>query len=234
MSDNRQIKDGLGNLFTIRMRDISSGADGTVQRSMVLAQSAPVDYTGGGCFHRASKGGVMAANAAASSAIYSFMWPSITSLALIKRVRFSAWSFDAGFVAGLASFDLITARDFTAQLTGGTLVNLSGNTAKLRTNMSSSQASIMFANTAPLTGGTYTPDVGPGVTDTWITTVGVNPYTTITTGMVKLFEKPQGEMPLALAKNEGFIVRATVPQNGTWSFAVASEWDEVSPLTSGY
>jgi hypothetical protein len=27
--------------------------------------------------------------------------------------------------------------------------------------------------------------------------------------------------------NEGFVIRATVPATGLWSFAVTTEWDEV-------
>jgi hypothetical protein len=128
---------------------------------------------------------------------------------------------------------MITARSFTAQLTGGTLANLAGNNAKLRTTMLTSQANIMFANTAPLAGGTFTPDGGPGTTESWATAVGGNPYTPITMGPIKLFEKLQGEMPLLLAQSEGFIINATVPQLGTWSFVVMAEWDEVPP-TFGY
>jgi hypothetical protein len=236
MSDNRQIKDGLGNIFTIRMRDLTAAADGTVQRSMVLAQLLPVDYGAGGCFHRTCKSGVMVANAAASSPIYSFQWPSITSLALIKRVRMSAWSFDVGFAAGLLTFDMITARAFTTQMSGGTQVSLIGNSGKLRTSMGSSQANVTYATTTPLTGGVFTPDPGPGTTETWATEVGPNPYTLITPGPmpIKIFEKSQGEMPLLLAHNEGFIIEATVPQIGTWSFTLAAEWDEVPAAGSGY
>jgi hypothetical protein len=236
MADNRQIKDGLGNIFTVRMRDISAANDGTVQRSMILSQSLPVDYGPGGSFHRTCKSGVMVANMAASSPIYSFQWPSVTSLALIRRVRISAWSWNVGFTAGLVTFDVVTARAFTAQMAGGTQVNLSGNSGKLRTSMGSSQANVVYATTAPLTGGTFTPDPSPGTTETWATEVGVNPYTLITSGPmpVKLFEKAQGEMPLLLAQNEGFLIEATVPQTGTWSYTLACEWDEVPVIGSGY
>jgi hypothetical protein len=55
MPDNRQIKDGLGNLFTIRMRDISTNNDGTEQRSMVFATALPVDFGGGAHFIEPAK-----------------------------------------------------------------------------------------------------------------------------------------------------------------------------------
>jgi hypothetical protein len=234
MADNRQIKDGLGNLFTIRMRDISAGNDGTYQRSMVLSSMLPVDYGGGGSYHRASKSGVVAANTAAASPIYSFQWPSQTSLALIRRLRMSVWSVDVGFTAGMCLFEMMMARGFTAQMTGGVATNLTGDAAKLRTSMASSQASIMRSDTAPLTGGTYIQDAEPGVMETWATAVGSQPYTPISMGPIKLFEKLQGEMPLLLAQNEGFFIRSTVPQTGTWSFTVMIEWDEVPNVGSGY
>ena len=233
MPDNRQIKDGLGDLFTIRMRDISAAGDGSFQRSIIFATATPVDFSGGGSFHRASKSGTMAANIGAAAPIYSFQWPSATAIALIRRIRISAWSVDVGFTPGLAEFDMVTARAFTLQLSGGTQANLAGSNAKLRTSMGSSQANIVYAQTAALTGGTYTADPGPGATERWVTGVGGNIYTPITAGMMKLFEKPQGEMPLWVAEQEGFIIQATVPQTGTWSFSIATEWDEVPPYVYG-
>jgi hypothetical protein len=233
MTDNRQIKDGLGDLFTIRMRDISLAGDGSYQRSMVFNTAMPVDYGGGGSYHRASRSGTMVANIGANAPIYSFQYPALNMVALIRRVRISAWSYDVGFTPGLAEFAMVTARAFTAQMIGGTAANLTGNNAKLRTSMYSSQASIMYSQTAALTGGTYTADPGPGATERWVTAVGGNIYTPITLGMMKLFEKPQGEMPLLLATQEGFIIQATVPQAGTWSFSVATEWDEIQPSSYG-
>lgn len=233
MADNKQIKDGLGNLFTIRMRDVSSGADGTVQRSLIYSTLYPVDYGNGGVFHRATKSDPMAANLAAASPVFSFHWPAIGYVALIRRVRLSAWSNDVGFVAGLASFDTVVARSFTAQLTGGRQMNLAGNNAKMKTAMSSSQADVMVSSGTAMTGGTYTLDGGPGSLDTWCTAVTANVYTPITMQPVTLFQKLQGETPLILAQNEGFIVKATVPQQGTWAFAIITEWDEV-PATIGF
>jgi hypothetical protein len=233
MPDNKQIKDGLGDLFTIRMRDISAAADGSLVRSLIFATAAPVDFLGGGSFHRASKSGTMVANIGAAAPIYSFQWPSATAVALIRRIRISAWSMDVGFTPGIAEFDMVTARAFVTQLSGGAQANLAGNSAKLRTTMGSSQANIVYAQTAALTGGTYTADPGPGATERWVAGVGGNVYTPITTGMMKLFEKAQGEMPLWVAKQEGFIIQATVPQTGTWSFSIATEWDEVPPYTYG-
>jgi hypothetical protein len=231
MADNKQIKDGLGNLFTIRMLDISSAGDGSFQRSMVLATSQPVDYGAGGSYHRAGKSGAMAAGLAAAAPIYAFQFTSATLLALVRRVRYQAWTLGTGFAAGIASVDMYIARAFTAQLTGGTVVDLTGNSSKLKTAMASSSASIVRASTAQLAGGTYTLD--PSMLETWNTAAPVAASTPFNATVINLFNKTQGDVPMVLAQNEGFILQATVPATGLWTFAVTAEWDEV-PLNCGY
>jgi hypothetical protein len=222
MTDNRQIKDGLGNLFSIRLRDKSG--DGALQQSMVLAQLYPLDYGTGGMFQSTAKSGTMAAGLAAAAPIYAFRWPSTSLLALVRRVKMSAWSVGA-FTAGLATFDIYAARAFTAQYTGGAAVSLSGNAAKLRTAMSPSAALIQCATTAALTPGTRTLDVNP--IDSLNLAVSATANTPIAQGAV-LFDKQQGSHPLTLAQDEGFVIQATVPATGTWQFAVVAEWDEVA------
>jgi hypothetical protein len=235
MSDNKQIKDGLGNLFTVRTRDISSAGDGSLQRPMVLSTLQPVDHgSAGGSYHRAFVSGAMAAGMVGAATIFSFQWPSTTSLVLVRRLRLLAWSTATGFVAGMAEFDLVMARAFTAQMAGGTAANLAGNNGKLSTGMASSQANVMIANTGPLTGGSMTLDGGPGTTETWAAAVGVNANTPFSTGPATLFQKPQGESPMLLAMQEGFIINATVPATGTWAFSLTAEWDEVPPTAGGF
>jgi hypothetical protein len=231
MADNKQIKDGLGNLFTMRMLDISSAEDGTVQRSMVLSTPQPVDYGAGGSYHRTGKSGAMAAGLAAAAPIYAFQFTSATLLALVRRVRYQAWTLGTGFAAGIASVDMYIARAFTAQLTGGTVVDLTGNSSKLKTAMASSSASVVRAAAAQLAGGTYTLD--PSMLETWNTAAPVGATTPFNATVINLFNKTQGDVPMVLAQNEGFILQATVPATGLWTFAVTTEWDEV-PLNCGY
>jgi hypothetical protein len=231
MPDNTIIKDAIGNDFTLRAKDISTLQDGSLRRSMTLATLFPQDYgSSGGAYHRVGKSGVMGAGIAAASPIYSFQFMGGVSLALVRRVRFGFWSMDTAFAAGLATFDMFVARAFTAQMTGGSVADLTGNNSKLRTSFASSNANIVRASTAALTGGIFTLDGVPAGTMT--VTVGTNPYTLL--AQDKLFERPVGEMPLLLAQQEGFIIKATVPATGDWSFAVTTEWDEVPTLTAGY
>src|SRR6516165_8739742 len=117
--DNKLIKDALGQNFTIRMRDISPGGDGSIQRSMIFTTSYPIDYGTGGSYRDAAKSGSMAAGLAANAPIYSFQWTSSSLLALVRRVKLSAWTLGTGFAAGVAEFDLFVARLFSSADGGG-------------------------------------------------------------------------------------------------------------------
>jgi hypothetical protein len=229
MGDNIQIKDGLGNLFGLRTRDISLAQDGSLQRSMMLSSLYPTDYGVGGMFQYCAKSGVIAAGIAANSPIFSFTWPGTAPtipLALLRRIRLNAWSVVA-FSAGNVTFDLFVIRQISQPDSGGTVASFYGSN-KLRTSMASSLAQIIYANTGALTPGTRVVDVAPLDSQTvQAPTVAGAPFTA---QRMTLFEKLQGEHPLTLAANEGFVVRVTVPPPGvgTWQFALTAEWDEVS------
>jgi hypothetical protein len=225
MADNRQIKDGLGNIFTLRMRDISSAGDGSVQCSIVRATPYPLDYGPGGEYQHYAASGVMAQAMPDNSVIYAFRWPAPTMLALIWKVKITAWSVTA-FAGGFVAFNIYAARNYTAIGTGGLTADLTGNNNKLRTSMASSGASIAYANTGGLAPGTRTLDTAP--LDSWIapaTAAGV-PFLD---SPMTIFDKQVGEQhPLLLAQNEGFVITAKVPNDGTWSFGVTTRWDEVA------
>jgi hypothetical protein len=224
MPDNKPIKDGLGNSFTVRMRDISPLTDGSLMRSMIYATPYPLDYGVGGFYQHCAKSGVMAAGMAAGAPIYSFRFTTASMIAAIERVRLSAWTSAALFAASMATFDLYAARSFTAPDTGGNPANFSGDYNQLRSSMGASTASIQCANTAALNAGTRTLDAAP--LDSKIFAVPGTASTPI--GTMTLFEKLQGDHPLILAQNEGFVVNATVPAGGTWQFALTLEWAELS------
>jgi hypothetical protein len=225
MADNKQIKDGLGNIFTIRMRDISPLSDGSVQRSMIYSTLYPLDYGSGGSFQHVAKSGVMAALLPANSPIYSFRWVSTGMLALVWRVRMLAWTITA-FSGGLALFDLYAARNFTAPDGGGNAANFIGDSNQLRTGMASSISEIAWSNTSTLNAGTRTLDTAPlGSLST--------PAPSTNNSLFKiepllLFNKDKSDHPLVLAGDEGFVIMASVPlTNSTWMFNVTLEWDEV-------
>jgi hypothetical protein len=231
--DNIAIKDGNANLFTLRSKDISSAGDGSLQAAMMLSRLYPVDYGAGGSFQIAVQSAVMNAGLGLASPIYSFRWavapqtPPNVSLAVIRRVSIAAQTAGtAGFAPGLATFSMYVALAFTAPDAGGIAVPLSGNEGKLRTSMASTLAQIECAQNQSLIPGTRTLDANPvGVFSIVAPTSIFTQFMTVPP--MKLFEKPQGEHPLVLAQNEGFVIHASVPATGTWTFTVNAEWDEV-------
>jgi hypothetical protein len=228
-NDNIRIKDGLGNLHTFRARDVSAAQDGSLLRSMMLDSLYPADYGLGGMFQHCAKSGVIAAGLANNSPIYSFFWSGVSPeipFALIRRIRLNAWCVVA-FTTGTVTFDIFAARQFTAQDGGGNVANMFGSNM-LRSAMASSLATINWSNTGALTPGTRVLDAAPLDSQTVpAPQVAGAPFTTT---RMTLFEKLQGEHPLMLAGDEGFVVRATVPAPGigTWQFALTAEWDEVT------
>jgi hypothetical protein len=227
MPDNRQIKDGLGDLFTVRMRDFSINQDGTVQRSMILATPYPLDYGTGGIYqHRTRTTVDLPAGLAAAAPVYSFMWASTSLVALISRMNVMAWTTGIGFTAGLVRFSLYAARPFTAQDAGGVMINFSGNNAKMASVMASSGANIVYANNGvALTAGTRTLD--PDALESIVTTAPVSSNTPFSFPAIALLDRREGDHPLLIANNEGFVIQATVPATGTWQFAVTLDWAEV-------
>lgn len=224
--DNRPIKDGAGDIFTIRMRDISPAGDGTIMRSMILSTPYPNDYTTGGAlggiFQHCGRSGQMASGLAANAPIYSFQWNG-SLVAAIRRVTVNAWSATTAFAGGVVMFDAYIARGFTAPDSGGTAANLSGGQSKMRSSMASSLAAIRYASTTAITAGTRTLDSDPIARV--VATLPQSGTTTIVA--TNLINKAMGEHPLTLAAGEGFVINATIPPVGTWQFSVTMEWDEI-------
>jgi len=225
MSDNKQIKDGLGNLFSVRMKDRSG--DGVLMQSYVLASVLPLEYGAGGIYQKTVKSGTMAAGMVGDSPIYAFRYPALAPFCLVTRVRMNFWLLTAFSAAGIARFEMFVARSFTAPDTGGAAAVLTGNNGKLRTSMASSQTTIQYGNTGALTPGTRTLSADP--IDAMSISVGTSaPAAVITPTNATLFQKLQGEHPLFLAQNEGFVIQGTVPAGGTWGYSVTTEWMEVT------
>ncbi len=172
--------------------------------------------------------GTMAAGLAANSPIVSWRWGGGNpSAALVKKIVIDADNAGTAFAAGTAEFDLFVARGFSASDTGGTAATITGNNGKLRTQFPTTLlADFRAAGTATLTAGTRTLDATPlnrliaGIPVTTVSYEIINPYTPI-------FDARVSEQPLICANNEGFVIQASVPATGTWSFSCAVYWDEV-------
>lgn len=227
MADNIQIKDGLGNLFTLRAHDASQAHDGSLQTSMFLTMPYGLDYGAGGTYQRCDTSAVFLSGLPQPGPIYSFQWTASHLVAAINRLRISLWSGSTAFsTPGMASFSIFTARQFMVQDEGGVSVNFQDGSNRLRGSMALEQADVMVATNAVLTPGSRVLDSAPlHICNVAIPTVANAPFST---APLPLFEKLPGEHPLILAVNEGFIVNANVPGDGTWQFAITLEWSGLS------
>lgn len=189
----------------------------------------PIDIGSQGSFAVSVVSGTMAAGLSAGAPILAFLWKPatvVTSLALVRRIKFSSNILATGFAAGTVKFDFLQARAFTVQDTGGSAVTLTTNNAKVRTSQATTQAAIQASGTGALTAGTRTLDANPF--RTLLTGVGTGAFASMI-GDTVVYEQKPGEWPIVLASTgEGIIVQATVPATGTWNWACAIDWDEVS------
>jgi len=196
---------------------------GTTFRAAAV-EIKPPEYGSLGIYRKTMQSGTMAAGLAADSPVFSFRWSHATYLGVVQKIILNGMGSSAtGFTAGFANFRVYPARTFTASDSSGTAGTISGNNAKLRTNMATtSVGDIRISSTATLTAGTRTLD-----------TDAIGGYAfTIDTTANKQFITPtvlfDGDMPLVLATNEGFVIQATVPATGTWIFGVTVHWAEVT------
>jgi hypothetical protein len=201
--------------------------DGTNFRAM-RGTLRPIDYGALGSYRMSLLSGTMAAGLAANSEVVQFRWSDATRLCVVTSIIFDGLSGSAtAFAAGFGKVDLMAARSWTADGSGGSAATISGNNQKQRTSMGTTLlGAARIASTAALTAGTKTLDTqalgqysaafGTGTSVQWIP-------------QFDLFHiDPGGEHPLVLAQNEGFVLRATVPATGTWQFGVTVCWTEVA------
>jgi hypothetical protein len=174
------------------------------------------------------KSGIEGAGMSAASPILAFLWlPTTlsTSLAVLKRIKFEFYDLGTGFAAGDVLFDFFIARAFTVQDTGGGAITLTTNNAKTRTSHATTQASIRAATTGVLTAGTRTLDANPFRSAQFVVT---------TTAFGQNFAEEvylaqPGHHPIVFAPSgEGFVIQATVPATGTWTWSADIDWDEVA------
>ncbi len=209
--------------------NIAGGVTGSkqeVETGTLAARVAhrPLDVGALGSYSVSVKSGVMAAGLSAASPILAFQFPG-TGFALVKRIRLIAQGLGTGFAAGATVFDAFAARAFSVQDTGGGAVTLTTNNAKMRTSFATCKAAIQASATATLTAGTRTLDANPF--RTLMGDLGTGTFAQVLSDDI-LFDTKPGDWPLVLAANEGFVIQATVPATGTWTWASAIDWDEVA------
>lgn len=207
--------------------NVVADVGGTVFRSLKV-QQMPLDYGALGIYRKSLLSGTMAAALGANAEIFQFRWADATRVCAIRRVVLDGLSGSAtAFTAGFGKVDMVPARAWTADGSGGTAGTLTGNNAKMRTSMGTSLGpGFRIASTAALTAGTKTLDTDP--VGQISLSFGVATSVQYVNGTVLFGEDPGPEMPLVLANQEGFVVRATVPATGTWQFGITVVWAELT------
>ena len=195
----------------------------TTKAARVTAR--PLDPTTLGAYSISLVTGTMAAGLAAASEVVQFRWTDATRLAVITRVDFEGGGSITAFAAGFYRFELVIARSWTVDGTGGTAATITGNNNKLRTSFGTTLlGTARVATTAALGAGTKTLDT-QGISST---AGGVAAAPAVMMFPEPIYEVQTVGHPIVLAQNEGLVVRATVPATGTWTASWTIKWTEVA------
>jgi hypothetical protein len=207
--------------------------DGATFRAQ-RATSRPVDHGALGAYCIGLRSGIIPAALAANSEIFQFRWSDATRFCVIRKIRISAAVSTTFFAAGVPlQIDLVKATGWTAAGTGGTRASPAA-LLKRRTSMGSSlvaASDIAVATTAALGVGTKTLE-----TLALSSLVASCPITAALDGSIIesgtilwQAEVGDGEHPLVLAQNEGFVITVpAVPATGTWTAGITIDWAEVT------
>jgi hypothetical protein len=208
--------------------------DGTTFRA-IRVTARPVNYGALGMYRLGATSGTIAAALAANSELFQFRWPDASNLALVYKVNISAGLNVAATAAGLVSLVMTAARTWTAAGSGGTRLTLTGNNCKLRTSMGTTLVNDAgIATTGALTAGTKTLDATNLAAVAFAILTGA--ITTVVSGTIlpptDLFASgTEGDHPLVLAQNEGFVIRngaTAFPASATWHLGVNVLWAEAA------
>ena len=207
--------------------------DGTTFRAQRFTPR-PVDHGALGAYCTGMLSGILPAALAANSEIFQFRWSDATRFAVIRKIRIAASVTTTFFAAGVPmQLNLLKATGWSAAGSGGTRATPAA-LLKRRTSMGSTLVAandIGIASTGALTAGTKTLE-----TLALSTIVAACPITASLYGQIIApgtvlwqAEVGDGEHPLVLAQNEGFVITSVaVPATGTWQASVTVDWAEVT------
>lgn len=195
----------------------------------------PAGFREGDTYSIGLSSGVMAAALGANTELVQWRWADAFRFCAIRKIRMSACVSTTFFAAGVPwQVDIVKCNTWTAAGTGGTRAPILGGYKK-RQNMDASlllAGDVGVSTTAGLTAGTKVlegvpmaamvaplPTAGPGGTIMAADTI------------LWQHEVGDGEHPLVLHQNEGFVIRNVAIQAlGVWQFRVQIDWLE----TEGY
>ena len=134
--------------------------DGTNYRAL-RATLRPMDYGALGSYRLSLLSGTMAAGLAANSEVFQFRWSDASRFCVVTSVLWDGLSGSAtAFTAGFSKVDMMIARSWTADGSGGSAATISGNNQKMRTGPmgASLLGAARISSTAALTAGTKSLD----------------------------------------------------------------------------
>lgn len=189
------------------MAVIEGGVSGNLAEvdTYFLAQRStlrPMQCTG--WFNLGARSGALTA-AAANTALFSFR-NIAANLIAIRRIGIGFIATTGFTAAQQLNWGLKFARAFSASDTGGTVIALTGNEAKVRTSLATmTNVDCRISSTGALTAGTKTLDAYD------MATIGAyggaaTAGNLLPPGLNNLFEQSPGGYPIILAQNEGFNI----------------------------
>lgn len=215
----------------------ATGVDLEVDNTFDAAHvtTKPTEFAGLGHYSIGAFSGIIAAALAANSEIFQFRWADATRFALIRRVKISASVTTTFFAAGVpVQLDMVKATGWSAAGTGGTAPTIAATLKRRTTGMGSSLVAagdLRIATTAALGAGTKTLEANSlkAILAGGPITASLN-GTIFPPGTIMFEAEPgDGDHPLLLAQNEGFVIRSVaVPATGTWTVAIVVHWIEVA------
>lgn len=201
--------------------------------------SSPLQVTlmpsGGNSYRFSSFTGTIAAALAANSEVLQFRFVSGTqTYAIVEKVVLDGMGLVAvATAAGPVGFQMVVARAWTVAGSGGTRIAMTGDNLQMETAEPNSQVNDLgIATTGALTAGTKTLDANAvgqvlgGVGTAAITTYGAGTLTPTQAFM----DASDGNSPLVLANQEGFIIKTTHvgPAGFTYAVGFTVVWREVT------
>lgn len=173
--------------------------------------------------HHLASGAIGALSA--GDPVVSFRNHGLNPLA-VRRVLLGFACLETPFISGQFKFELVAARAFTLSDSGGTAAVLTGNNGKLKTGFQTTDlADFRISSGGALTAGTRTLD--NTALSMLAGTVGPSANVVYVPSGTPLFAAIEpDDWPIVLEADEGFIVKVTVPVDGSWCFDCGVDYQD--------
>ena len=174
---------------------------------------------------------IVGANTPAGAFFFSFWWRDPTRICVVTKVTFNGMAGGPiAFTPGIAVFELLVARQWTTDTSGGSIIfpNAVGapETNSMRTTMNSTMVTgCRVTGGGNITAGTWVLDAHP--IGQCMGAVGATAGTQWIP-RTDLYTSTPNDGPLTLQTNEGLTLRGTVPATGNWRFGVTVCWYELT------